>query len=49
MVDYFVNSCDYTEDEAKDIVNGLLTESYYEESGKEYDVQAVYRLEIVNV
>lgn len=49
MMDYFVNTCDYTEDEVKDIVNGLLTESYYEESGKEYDVQAVYRLEIVNV
>lgn len=49
MMDYFENTCNYTEDEAKEIVNELLYERCYEETGEEYDVQAVYRLEVVNI
>ncbi len=49
MMDYFVNTCNYPEDEAKEVVNGLLLERYYEEIGDEFDVQAVYRLEEVDV
>ena len=49
MMDYFENTCNYTEDEAKEIVNELLYERCYEETGDEFEVQAVYRLEVVNV
>lgn len=49
MMDYFENTCNYTEDEAKEIVNELLYERCYEETGEEYDVQAVYRLEVVDI
>ena len=49
MMDYFENTCNYHEDDANEVVNELLTESYYEETGDEFDVQAVYRLEVVNV
>ena len=49
MMDYFENTCNYTEDDAQSIVNELLYERYYEETGDEYAVQAVYRLVIANV
>ena len=49
MMEYFENTCNYTEDDAQSIVNELLYERYYEETGDEYAVQAVYRLEVVNI
>lgn len=49
MMDYFENTCNYTEDEAKEIANELLYERCYEETGEEYAVQAVYRLEVVDI
>lgn len=49
MMEYFENTCNYTEDDAQSIVNELLYERYYEETGDEYAVQTVYRLEIVNI
>lgn len=49
MMTYFEDTCNYTEDEAKEIADELLSERYYEETGEEYDVQAVYRLEVVNI
>lgn len=49
MMEYFENTCNYTEDDAQSIVNELLYERYYEETGDEYAVQTVYRLEVVNI
>lgn len=49
MMEYFENTCNYTEDDAQSIVNKLLYERYYEETGDEYAVQTVYRLEVVNI
>ena len=49
MMDYFENTCNYNDDDAKDVVNELLKERYYEETGDDFDVQAVYRLEEVNI
>lgn len=49
MMNYFENTCNYTEDEAKEIANKLLDEHFYEETGDEFDVQAVYRLEVVSI
>lgn len=49
MMDYFENTCNYTEDEAKEIANELLYERCYEEIGEEYAVQAVYRLDVVDI
>ena len=49
MMDYFVDTCNYYEDDAKDVVNELLIDHYYEETGDDFDVQAVYRLEEVNI
>ena len=49
MMDYFEDTCNYNEDDAKDVVNELLKERYYEETGDDFDVQAVYRLEEVNI
>lgn len=49
MMDYFENTCNYTEDDAQSIVNELLHERCYEETGEEYAVQAVYRLEVVDI
>lgn len=49
MMEYFENTCNYTEDDAQSIVNELLYERYYEETGDEYAVQTVYRFEIVNI
>ena len=49
MMDYFVDTCNYSEDDAKEVVNELLTERYYEETGDEFDVHAVYRLEVVHI
>lgn len=40
MMDYFVDTCNYNEDDAKDVVNELLIERYYEETGDDFDVQA---------
>lgn len=48
MMDYFENTCNYTE-EAKEIANELLYERCYEETGEEYAVLAVYRLEVVDI
>ena len=45
MMEYFENTCNYTEDDTQSIVNELLYERYYEETGDEYAVQTVYRLE----
>ena len=49
MMDYFVDTCNYIEDDAKDVVNELLIERYYEETGDDFDVQAVYRLIVVHI
>ena len=49
MMDYFEHTCNYNEDDAKDVVNELLIERYYEETGDDFDVQAVYRLEEVYI
>ncbi len=49
MMDYFENTCNYTEDDAKDVVDELMSEHYYEEIGEEFEVNSVYRLEVVNV
>lgn len=49
MMEYFENTCNYTEDDTQSIVNELLYERYYEETGDEYAVQTVYRLEVVNI
>ena len=49
MMDYFENTCNYNDDDAKDVVNELLKERYYEETGDDFDVQAVYRLEVVHI
>ena len=49
MMEYFENTCNYREDDAQSIVNELLYERYYEETGDEYAVQTVYRLEVVNI
>ena len=49
MMDYFEDTCNYNEDDAKDVVNELLKERYNEENGDDFDVQAVYRLEEVNI
>ena len=49
MMDYFEDTCNYNEDDAKDVVNELLKERYYEETGDDFDVQAVYRLEVVHI
>lgn len=49
MMEYFENTCKYTEDDAQSIVNEILYERYYEETGDEYAVQTVYRLEVVNI
>ena len=49
MMDYFVDTCNYNEDDAKVVVNELLIERFYEETGDDFDVQAVYRLEVVNI
>ena len=49
MMDYFVDTCNYNEDDAKDVVNELLIERYYEETGDGFDVQAVYRLKVVHI
>ena len=49
MMDYFVDTCNYNEDDAKDVVNELLIERYYEETGDDFDVQAVYRLKVVHI
>lgn len=49
MMDYFVDTCNYNEDDAKDVVNELLIERYYEETGDGFDVQAVYRLKVVHM
>lgn len=49
MMDYFVDTCNYNEDDAKDVVNELLIERYYEETGDDFDVQAVYRLKAVHI
>lgn len=49
MMDYFENTCNYTEAEAKDIVHELVAEQLYEETGDEFEVNSIYRLEVVNV